>query len=319
QPVHGIFNQEVRIEDYISAYQTTGRPPAPCPPEPTDVNARKALNLPPLFVPHQMTASGPQPVTLPSDSSSAFNFSSGASTGSALALPTPTKPKITNPAEIPAAQEFTPKVIPGASSSGGNETFQSMSGMDEYLFFSLEELRCYAYARGQKMAPPGIKMDPFVVLAKETTAGTTVPGSNETLECISANPLYDKHSPEELRIAFLLSRREMTSAELIPGLSSVLPPITPSTTTTANAAGTTPLGLIPPATPLHLGGAATTTPLQLGSPVTPLHVGSGAGGLGGAFGATPTATPPVHGASLFGVASTTPAGPAPPKFSFNFR
>ena len=44
--------QELRIADYIKAYMTTGRPPAPVPQEPADPTARASLELPPLFQPH---------------------------------------------------------------------------------------------------------------------------------------------------------------------------------------------------------------------------------------------------------------------------
>ncbi|KAF9047843.1 hypothetical protein BJ165DRAFT_1403476 [Panaeolus papilionaceus] len=270
-----------------------------------------------------MGPTGPLPVTLPPNILSSspgvgtpssttdpggppFSFgSSSLSTGGAgaLALST-TKPKITNPGDIPAAQEFSARVVPGGT-SGTNEMFESICGMDEYAFFSLEEMRCYAYMRGQKLAPPGIKMDPFVVPKKEGSSGTPVPGSNETLECITANALYDKHSTEELRIAYLLSHREMTSAELLPGVPSVLPPITTN--------------LIPPATPLQLGNPTSTTPLQLGvPPITPLQIGA-APGVGSLIPATPLALgAPQANTSLFGTPATTTPSTAP-RFSFNFR
>jgi len=44
--------QELRIADYIKAYMTTGRPPAPVPQEPVDPAARTGLGLPLLFQPH---------------------------------------------------------------------------------------------------------------------------------------------------------------------------------------------------------------------------------------------------------------------------
>ena len=39
------------MQDYLNAYETTGRPPVPCPPEPTAAHARAALGLPPIFQP----------------------------------------------------------------------------------------------------------------------------------------------------------------------------------------------------------------------------------------------------------------------------
>lgn len=50
------FFQEFRIDDYIKAYSTTGRPPAPCPPLPSGERERIAVGLPPLFRPTPVKA-----------------------------------------------------------------------------------------------------------------------------------------------------------------------------------------------------------------------------------------------------------------------
>ncbi|EGO00562.1 hypothetical protein SERLA73DRAFT_133491, partial [Serpula lacrymans var. lacrymans S7.3] len=43
--------EELRVQDYLKAYTTTGRPPVPCPQEPTTESSRTALGLPRLFQP----------------------------------------------------------------------------------------------------------------------------------------------------------------------------------------------------------------------------------------------------------------------------
>ena len=48
---HRLDVQEVRVMDYLRFFQTTGRPPPPCPDEPSDDLQRAALGLPPRFTP----------------------------------------------------------------------------------------------------------------------------------------------------------------------------------------------------------------------------------------------------------------------------
>ncbi|KAG8220460.1 hypothetical protein J3R82DRAFT_3155 [Butyriboletus roseoflavus] len=72
--------KELRMRDYLKAYQTTGRPPFPCPQSPDTPTARAAVGLPPLFV--------PAAIPVPSDS-----LSGTSSTSDALSA-LPTKPRI---------------------------------------------------------------------------------------------------------------------------------------------------------------------------------------------------------------------------------
>lgn len=78
-------------------------------------------------------------------------------------------------------------------------------------------------------------MDPFVQISVKQVGTPPVAPAEESLQCIVAQPEYEKHSPEvcnepfcpclsiatntaplqELRVAYLLYRRELTSAELI--------------------------------------------------------------------------------------------------------
>lgn len=60
--------KELRVQDYLKAYQTTGRYPFPCPQSPDTPSARAAIGLPPLFV--------PAAIPVPSDSLSSMSSSS---------------------------------------------------------------------------------------------------------------------------------------------------------------------------------------------------------------------------------------------------
>jgi len=109
-------SQEVRIEDYIRAYQATGRPPPPCPQEPSDESQRKLLNLPPLFKPQSPSSTGtPDP---PMDSAGA-------------------KVRILNPSELPRGQEFRVH-------SNTGEKYQCISAMPEYANFC-QEVRVFSF------------------------------------------------------------------------------------------------------------------------------------------------------------------------------
>ncbi|KAH9485855.1 hypothetical protein JR316_0002770 [Psilocybe cubensis] len=178
--------EEVRIEDYIKAYQTTGRPPLPVPQEPVDEFQRKTLNLPPLFKPY--SPSGPSNPFLK-------------------------QATITNPQDIPPGQEFR-----ALKKTELSETmiFQSMSCMNEYCHFSPEELRYYAYLRGYIKPPVPVAMDPFVQPHVAPSGGFTAQEpTTEKLQNICTELAYSKHSPEELRVAYMLHGRQLTSAELL--------------------------------------------------------------------------------------------------------
>ena len=108
--------QELRIEDYTEAYSTTGRPPTPCPPEPTGENDRVLLNLPPLFQPYD----SPSLLNPPADTGNA---------PTPLAAVNPLLP--TKAENLPATQVFHPVDVRG-------EIFQSISCMSEYAEFCHE-------------------------------------------------------------------------------------------------------------------------------------------------------------------------------------
>lgn len=189
--------EEFRVEDYIKAYQTTGRPPQPCPQEPTDELQRKALNLPPLFKPKRIGLEDPS---------------------------TERKPAIVDPNELPSGQEFR-------LYSNGGENYHAICCMPEYEKFSHEELRYYAYMKGNIKSPVPIVMHPYVQPARDFVP---LPGAVEDkLQSHCSELGYDRHSPEEFRVAFLLHGRELTSSELllshhqpgnVPGAVAPLPP-----------------------------------------------------------------------------------------------
>ena len=51
-----VRTQEHRMQDYLHAYRSTGKPPMPCPQHPTDRARRIALGLPPFMEPYSEIA-----------------------------------------------------------------------------------------------------------------------------------------------------------------------------------------------------------------------------------------------------------------------
>lgn len=123
-----VIPQELRIDDYIKAYRSTGRPPQPFPQEPADELQRKSLNLPPLFKPHPIR----NPTSV-STASSLFPF--GALNSGRMDNPTEVQldlaVRIDNPAELPTGQEFRLPLVNG-------EKYHSITCMPEYTNFTQE-------------------------------------------------------------------------------------------------------------------------------------------------------------------------------------
>ncbi|KAF9235277.1 hypothetical protein BU15DRAFT_65027 [Melanogaster broomeanus] len=173
--------EEFRLQDYIKAYQSTGQPPLPCPTSPDTPSAHK---------PSRTSNTSGSPAT--------------------------------HPTELPASHTFQP------TKSLLDECFQSISAQTLYSHFSHEELRHYAYLAGTNppispataMTNGGVtaaQVHPFVANDSSATAYLTsnaVPGP-EYMMCISASPKFDKHSIEELRIAYLLAGKEVGSTEML--------------------------------------------------------------------------------------------------------
>jgi len=109
--------KEIRIQDYLTAYSTTSRPPIPVPQDPAGERERIALGLPPLFEPHVEVLSGSEPTT-PAKSQSTFPF------GAVKA--------VIEPSQLPKVHLFQP------FASNDGETYYSMSALPEFKFFSHE-------------------------------------------------------------------------------------------------------------------------------------------------------------------------------------
>jgi len=191
--------EEIRTNDYLKAYRSTGRPPQSCPQQPEDESQRMYLNLPPLFKPRPIRNS-----TL-ATTSSLLPFETVNRTGNSTNVQLDLAARITDSAELPPGQDF--RIL-----SANGEKYHCISCMPEYANFNQEELRYYAYLSGNIRPPASVVMNPFVQPVKETPDATSL--IEDQFQSISLQSQYDKHSHEELRVAFLLFGREMTSAEL---------------------------------------------------------------------------------------------------------
>ncbi|KAJ3792811.1 hypothetical protein GGU11DRAFT_812330 [Lentinula aff. detonsa] len=214
--------EEVRIDDYLLAYQTTGKPPLPCPQEPVLTHERAARGLPPLF----------EPTPIPSSSSD---------------------PTSENNESSPEWQLFVETKSPSGLRSSLMDKLQCITAAEQYAGFSFEELRYRAYLAG-RVAPP-----PHVLSGIESTASSSTlqsngiqwgGDSNETFLSITSKPDFALHSFEELRLASMKANgRDVTSNEImgtgVPG-------------TTANNI-TIPLSTSSPGPSLFSSSATTTT------------------------------------------------------------
>ncbi|KAK0457061.1 uncharacterized protein EV420DRAFT_1644209 [Desarmillaria tabescens] len=207
--------EEVRIDNYLKAYTTTGHPPLPCPQIPTAPHERAALGLPPLFEPQRL-------------------------------------PK-QKPAELPDFHVWEQTRV-------SEENFQSIVAAPRYVGYSPEELRCQAYEKGNKVLPPS--MASAFSFSSVSPTQTTVPSMQSTLPSIpstllptlpliqstvapiqsallpdvngevfasiTAQNTYSHHSFEELRVAYLLAGKEMTSTEIINASTAPVVPTRPA-------------------------------------------------------------------------------------------
>ncbi|KAG1867037.1 hypothetical protein C8R48DRAFT_703994 [Suillus tomentosus] len=193
--------EEVRMKDYIKAYTATGRPPVPVPDLPTTPNARYALGLPPIFSP------------IPIESTPSI------SPASIVA-----EKAITNTSDLPTIQVFQ------ATKTPIEGQFQSITAQPTFSFFSYEELRLYAYLSGNIMPPtplpseipsldnaPTQVIHPFYANDSAATAfarPSIGPDAPDAYMSITASLKFDKHSFEELRLAYRLAGKELTSFEI---------------------------------------------------------------------------------------------------------
>jgi hypothetical protein len=136
-----ILPQETRIDDYIKAYQSTGRPPQPCPQEPADESQRASLNLPPLFKPNPIRNSTLAPTTSSFGTLNSGRMNNSADVQLDLAA------RIENPAELPPGQEFR---LP----STNGEKYHCITCMPEYTNFSQEVRLWETYANFELFNDP---------------------------------------------------------------------------------------------------------------------------------------------------------------------
>jgi len=231
--------EEVRVDDYVSSYQTSGRPPPPAPQEPTNETQRKALGLPPLFKPQMESTHVANGV--PGTSSSALLGENVAS--SSLLSQNSSTTQIVTPANIPLSQEFKVHIVAA-------EKYHNIVCMPEFEGFSPEELRYYAYLRGNITSPVPITMEPFTASDQETsTTVTPTTTSDEKFQSQCTFPEYSKHSPEELRMAWMAFGREMNSNDLLGSAVPHMPPA-PSLGTAAVPPSEIPPPILAAATPI---------------------------------------------------------------------
>ncbi|EMD32996.1 hypothetical protein CERSUDRAFT_87698 [Gelatoporia subvermispora B] len=187
--------EEIRVQDYLQAYTTTGRPPAPCPQLPAGARERAALGLPPLFEPF---------VTSPTTSSTP-PFPPGSPAQQAQV--NGHVPPQTN---SPDVQVFVPLRVAGEQGQPAWYA-QSLNFQPQYAAFSFEELRLQAYIKGLKGPISGQASTP----APSSTPAAQPAQTEEKILSICASPPFAQHSFEELRLAYLRAGRPMTSPEIL--------------------------------------------------------------------------------------------------------
>ncbi|KAJ7659576.1 hypothetical protein DFH06DRAFT_1194644 [Mycena polygramma] len=302
--------EEVRIADYLTAFRATGRPPQPSPPYPLDPAMRAAQQLPPLFVPAPFPGVGSTSAT-PTATAPTSLFG-GVSVPSAAAS-TSTAAAITDPARLPLPQTFAqPVVVPGAGTTE-REVFVSIAAAGEYVHWSHEELRYYAYMRGMRTAPPGAA--PFsLTLSSSSSAAAALglasafsnsaqgatPQDGDQYQSIVCRPEFAGHSVEELRLSFLRTGAELTSAQILAGVTSAPPSsIAPSLSSSLapSLSQSQPSLTLTPAAPANAFGApglfGAAQPVGgglFGAPANQPQTVGGGGGLGGGglFASAPT-------------------------------
>lgn len=206
--------EERRVADYLKAFQTTGRPPVPCPQQPVNPTERTALGLPPLFEPYVEQPAGPTLTPVASTSTAVPSVIAPASSSGSNITAT-----ITNLNDVPQVQAFHP--TPVRADTGETLTYQSIVVRPEFSHFSFEELRHQAYRTGKKTAPEAITASTSLAAAPSNsiTASFAQPqpstSTGESLQSITSTSAYAQHSFEELRIAYLKLGREANSEEIV--------------------------------------------------------------------------------------------------------
>ena len=149
--------QELRMQDYMTAYRATGRPPQPCPPTPSTRAERTRLSLPPLFEPY--IEIGGQPAPLQQSVAVAISLNT---------LPGESTPPPRDVNALPDVQIFeqTPDTLDGVSRvylqnivcqplyrAFSPEVRDRLSFIAGTLLKHTQELRCKAYTAGKIYVP----------------------------------------------------------------------------------------------------------------------------------------------------------------------
>ncbi|KAK2464432.1 hypothetical protein APHAL10511_003580 [Amanita phalloides] len=183
--------EEARMTVYLRSYRLTGRPPPPCPVEPSVNAERAALGLPPRFSPWTVVQ---QPLFFPRPPALGANEDM-----------------------VRYPPEQLPRIQVHASTRIGGEVYENITCAPTYAWYSVEELRHFAYSQGLQHAVVPIPTPPIAQAPTTVSATPTLvfdDQEKETLEHISTHPSFLKHSPEELRLAFIRTGRELNSQQL---------------------------------------------------------------------------------------------------------
>ncbi|KIY70144.1 hypothetical protein CYLTODRAFT_488297 [Cylindrobasidium torrendii FP15055 ss-10] len=170
--------EEVRVADYLKAYQTNGLPPPPCPEIPADPAERAALNLPPILIPFKAPRE-----PLPD-----------------LHWWEPTKND----------GEYLQSIVAASKYSGHSpEEMRCQAYANGKKDVPAEHSTHPSVLRAQL---PTASLASPITPTKASFSGTPVPGEN--LQSLSALTDKTRHSFEEHRIAFIFAGRELNDTEI---------------------------------------------------------------------------------------------------------
>ncbi|KAG7443225.1 uncharacterized protein BT62DRAFT_336677 [Guyanagaster necrorhizus] len=212
--------EEVRIDDYLKAYSTTGRPPAPCPQIPIASLERATLGLPPLF----------EPQRLPKQKSAASpDFQLWEQTRVA-------EEYFQSIVAAPRYVGYSPEELRCQAYEKGNKMLPpSMASLQAPVFsFGLgsptQSTLPSTLPLIQNTLPPIQSTLPLLqsTILLPPMQSTLVSDTNgEVFASITAQNAYSQHSfePQELHVAYLLAGKEMTSTEI---MSASAVPVVPA-------------------------------------------------------------------------------------------
>jgi len=191
--------EELRMSDYLKAYSATGRSPQPCPPLPLHPAERAQLGLPPHFQPYIEVGGLPS-----TEDPVAVTLQLHGSTSDG--------PPPQELSAVPDTQMFSPTV--DVSESGQTVYLQTIAAQHAFSRFSFEELRVQAYRAGKIIVPIPKGVNNTLVPTLMVTPPALNTG-NEQFESITCTPSFEKHSFEELQLAYRRVGRELNSEQIV--------------------------------------------------------------------------------------------------------